>query len=182
MLRNQICLFVLMAVLTEPQLDTVVVEPELNMDVWATKPKPRKPRKVQLNRIERSLLYYTNLEREKRGLVPLKIDRKLQLSARKHCKWMMKTGNYRHSDQGFENIANGQWSAREVVYGWMRSKGHRENILDSEARTIGVAGYLRRGKTTVGRNFWMKTTGRAYWVQQFARPDKNLSSREIKTK
>jgi uncharacterized protein YkwD len=52
-----------------------------------------------------------------------------------------------------ENIAMGQASAAEVVADWMRSDGHRANILGSHSR-IGVA--MARA-----------TDGTVYWCQQF---------------
>jgi uncharacterized protein YkwD len=52
-----------------------------------------------------------------------------------------------------ENIAMGQASAAEVVADWMRSDGHRANILGSHSR-IGVA--MARA-----------ADGTVYWCQQF---------------
>ncbi|MFL5607382.1 MAG: CAP domain-containing protein [Gemmatimonadaceae bacterium] len=64
-----------------------------------------------------------------------------------------------------ENIAEGQRSAAEVMSSWMKSPGHRENILSSEFTEIGTG-------VAVGRN------GRLYWAQVFGRP-RSTSSRRI---
>jgi uncharacterized protein YkwD len=56
-----------------------------------------------------------------------------------------------------ENIAEGQRDPAEVVSSWMRSPGHRDNILSSEFTEIGTG-------VAVGRN------GRLYWAQVFGRP------------
>jgi uncharacterized protein YkwD len=56
-----------------------------------------------------------------------------------------------------ENIAEGQRDAAEVMSSWMRSRGHRDNILSSEFTEIGTG-------VAVGRN------GRLYWAQVFGRP------------
>ena len=53
-----------------------------------------------------------------------------------------------------ENIAGGQPSPEAVVAGWMRSRGHRANILDCRLREIGV-GVAEGGRYGV------------YWVQVF---------------
>jgi len=49
-----------------------------------------------------------------------------------------------------ENIAMGQQSSQEVVNDWMRSPGHRANILSGVYRRIGVAAY----RTVDGTIFW----------------------------
>jgi uncharacterized protein YkwD len=56
-----------------------------------------------------------------------------------------------------ENIAEGQRDAAEVMSSWMRSRGHRDNILSSEFTEIGTG-------VAIGRN------GRLYWAQVFGRP------------
>src|SRR5690606_7875842 len=45
---------------------------------------------------------------------------------------------YRYRAAG-ENIAAGQRSAAEVVESWMRSPGHRQNILNCAYEDIGIA-------------------------------------------
>ena len=61
---------------------------------------------------------------------------------------------YNWSNAG-ENVAAGYGTPEEVMAGWMRSEGHRDNLLDPDFREIGV-GYFR-GAGDYG----------VYWVQNF---------------
>lgn len=66
---------------------------------------------------------------------------------------MMKTFGVRYRRAG-ENIASGYRTPESVVKGWMKSPGHRANILSTKFGKIGV-GYAAGGKSG------------AYWVQWF---------------
>lgn len=97
-----------------------------------------------------------NLERTKRGLEPLGFSQELHDSAQAHADHMAFNDCYAHScpgepgligrikqagykgHPGGENIHTGQIDPRWVVEGWMRSKGHRENILTKSYREAGV--------------------------------------------
>ena len=57
-----------------------------------------------------------------------------------------------------ENVASGQQSARAVVKGWMKSPGHRANILSDDITEIGIGFSIDN------------ETGRTYWVQKFGAP------------
>lgn len=63
---------------------------------------------------------------------------------------MMKSFGVTYKSAG-ENIAMGYSTPEAVVDGWMNSKGHRENILNSSYKEIGV-GYVSSG---------------SYWTQMF---------------
>jgi uncharacterized protein YkwD len=96
------------------------------------------------------------MERVNRGLTLLKADERLRASARWHSADMSKRGFFAHvgprgsttpvermlaagvERPGGENIAMGQDSPASVVDAWMRSIGHRKNILYVDFRTIGV--------------------------------------------
>lgn len=52
-----------------------------------------------------------------------------------------------------ENLAKNYQSGEDVVFGWMASPSHRENLLASDYKTIGIAVYNYGGK-------W-------YWAQEF---------------
>ena len=56
-----------------------------------------------------------------------------------------------------ENIAMGQSTPAAVMDSWMRSSGHRANILSTSVTEIGI-GFAR------------DSAGRPYWVQVFGRP------------
>lgn len=67
---------------------------------------------------------------------------------------------YRHERGGVsyraagENIAKGQRTPEQVVDGWMKSDGHRENLLSADFGRLGVGYHVENGRT--------------YWVQLFA--------------
>ncbi len=56
-----------------------------------------------------------------------------------------------------ENIAVGQSNAAQVMNSWMNSEGHRNNILNSRNKSIGIGCF--------------KTNGITYWVQCFGNGD-----------
>jgi uncharacterized protein YkwD len=107
--------------------------------------------------IEANIISYTNRERARYGLPPMQVCPELMDSARRHCAWMARSRRLVHTSQPVaENIATGQSSSNEVVRDWMRSSGHRANILNAGHRRIGVAAYRT-------------PSGTIYWCQQFRR-------------
>ena len=69
---------------------------------------------------------------------------------------MMETFGIRFSSAG-ENIAYGQRTPQEVMNGWMKSPGHRSNIMSPSYTQIGV-GMAKNSK------------GVLYWTQMFIKP------------
>lgn len=108
---------------------------------------------MSLSATEAAVLAGTNDARAKRGLGPLAADAALMNGARRQAAWMARNRNLSHGQGVTENIAMGQSSASEAVSDWMRSDGHRANILGSHSR-IGVA--MARA-----------ADGTVYWCQQF---------------
>jgi len=126
--------------------------------------------------IERGIVECANRNRRSRGLKPLQASSVLSAAARLHARNMARRGFFDHTDpqgrgpaervaifdhkQQFiyigENIAAGYRSAKGTCRGWMRSPGHRANILGRGYTSIG-AGFARGGP--YGR----------YYVQVFAR-------------
>lgn len=121
------------------------------------------------------VLNLTNAERARDSLPELKSDSRLDQAAQRHAEDMAKRGYFDHKSPegvdpgtriqgaGFrasawgENIFMGPVSAKEAVDGWMKSPGHRANILGKDFTHMGL-GYARNPK------------GRTYWVQVFGRP------------
>lgn len=110
-----------------------------------------------------------NAERAKEGLAPLKADTTLSAAAKvraqeivsvfdhtrpngSSCFTVLKEMGISYRGAG-ENIAYGQKTPEEVVSAWMKSEGHRANIMNKQFTTIGI------GYHTVG--------GTAYWAQLF---------------
>jgi uncharacterized protein YkwD len=121
----------------------------------------------------------TNLERIARGLAPLTLNARLNAMAEAKAVDMISHGYFAHvspsgvdigtlaTTYGYEyirvgeNLALGDFaSSSHVVTGWMRSPGHRENILEPEFTEIGVA--VMRGEWE-GREVW-------WAVQEFGKP------------
>ncbi|NGY83499.1 hypothetical protein F6Y03_20180 [Bacillus megaterium] len=122
------------------------------------------------SQFEQKVVDLVNQEREKQGLKPLTLNKKLSDVARTKSKDMMDKGYFDHNSPTYgspfdmmkqfgieyttagENIAKGQQSPEDVMNAWMNSDGHRKNILNPDFTEIGV-GYVN-GDTT-------------YWTQQF---------------
>ena len=124
-----------------------------------------------------SIVDLTNAERRDAGMAALRASSALMQAAQIHAEQMARTGQMSHEIPGVryptpsdrlaavgyrwgsfgENIAMGQTSAAAVMDSWMRSSGHRANILNSRFREIGVG---------VARD----SAGRPYYVQVFASP------------
>ncbi|MBN2218305.1 MAG: CAP domain-containing protein [Pirellulales bacterium] len=120
-------------------------------------PKDVVKAKWELLPIEKNIVKYTNQQRKRYGLHPLKIDRQLVGSAREHAQWMTRNRTLQHTRRAVaENIAMGYSSSESVVRGWMNSSGHRANILNGGYTRIGVAAYRT-------------PNGTIYWCQQFRR-------------
>ena len=104
------------------------------------------------------------------GCAPLIVDGRLTKAATEHSADMARRGYFSHTTPegvtfgervraagypapGAENIARGHASADEVVDGWLKSRGHRKNIMNCSLRTIGV-GVEHDG------NYWTQDFGR----------------------
>jgi uncharacterized protein YkwD len=109
---------------------------------------------VSLTSGESQIVEQTNTARLEAGAAPLIVDCRLMGSARRHAQRMAAAASMFHSAGVAENVATGQPFASDAVVVWLRSPGHRANILNRGYRRIGVAG-------VVGPD------GRTYWVQQF---------------
>lgn len=122
---------------------------------------------------------FTNRERIKHGLIPLKENEKLNSSAGTKAEDMFLKQYFEHQsptgekvsdlanemDYKFiilgENLAMGNFKNDEdLVKAWMDSPGHRENILNPDYQEIGIS--VIKG-TFEGKSVWMV-------VQHFALP------------
>lgn len=112
---------------------------------------PRPPAPTDLLQ---QLLDAHNQARTSRGLLPLRLNNKLNASAGGHAVWMAQHQVMSHNEglagpgarisaQGYsavtwgENIAEGYSTVQAVMTGWMHSTGHRRNILTPEYRDVG---------------------------------------------
>jgi uncharacterized YkwD family protein/spore coat assembly protein SafA len=112
--------------------------------------------------VETEVLALVNQERQKAGLRPLEMDWELQRVARMKSQDMAQKNYFSHQSPTYgspfdmmkqfgikfstagENIASGQRTPQEVMASWMKSPGHRANILKPEYTHLGV-GYYRGG-------------------------------------
>jgi uncharacterized protein YkwD len=138
-----------------------------------TSARPSRTPKVNVGRYEDTVIDLVNDERQKAGCERVRNDGHLHDAARKHSvdmathNAMSHTGSDRSSpsermrDAGYrnplsENVAFGHQTPQDVIDGWMRSSGHRGNILNCHAKAIGVGlAYSRDGAP--------------YWTQDFGR-------------
>jgi uncharacterized protein YkwD len=125
-------------------------------------------------RQEAAVVGLVNQERLRAGCRrPLQTDGRLRNAARAHSTDMASRGFFSHTGSdgsspeqrmrraGYgqplaENLARGQRSARDVVRAWMASPEHRRNILNCDARGIGVGLAVRNGN----EGFWTQDFGR----------------------
>ncbi|MGH7477560.1 MAG: CAP domain-containing protein [Longimicrobiales bacterium] len=116
-----------------------------------------------------------NLLREDAGLPALVVDTRLVASAGVQSDYMAARGIMSHTGPGgsttgqraaaagygwswiAENVAVGQAAPREVVAGWRSSAGHRANMLDRDARHVGI-GYSYNADNRY-RHFWVAVFG-----------------------
>jgi len=136
--------------LTEPEEWEPFNTSDLEIDGDNVKPTTEAKKKE----MREYILKLINEKREEKGLVKLKLDDELTKIAEFKSSDMKENGyghngsygtlrdlmemygcNYRYAG---ENIAMGQMSAEMFFNGWWNSKGHRENMMRSEFRKIGI--------------------------------------------
>jgi len=141
------------------------------------------------------VIQWTNIQRLKYGLLPLKENEKLDTSAEKKVKDMFNNQYFAHNsptgvgvgdlakDVGYnfiaigENLALGNFKDDEtLVQAWMDSPGHRENILNTKYQEIGVA--VVKGQFE-GRTTWLAVQHFGLPLSACPQPDESLKA-EIK--
>jgi uncharacterized protein YkwD len=125
------------------------------------------------DRLASWVIRYTNIHRAKHGCAPVSRHTSLMATAQRHSWDMAKRGYFSHVSPGGstftararyagyrfasgENIAWGYRTPAGVVNDWMKSPGHRANILNCASKRIGV-GVSYRG----GVPYWTQVFGRA---------------------
>lgn len=116
---------------------------------------------------------YLGAIRKEHGLSPLSPDPTLEKAATQQAEYMAGAGKMAHRtgwgrdfasrmhDNGVrgaaaENVAYGQKTAKDVLAGWMTSKGHRRNMLDPTFGHFGLAS----AEDGQGRKYWALVLGR----------------------
>jgi uncharacterized protein YkwD len=121
--------------------------------------------------LQTDVVYWTNHQRAKHGCHALKVDNRLVRASRDHSAWMARTHTFSHvglggstfdariRQAGFtspaaENIAWGYRSGADVVNAWMKSAGHRANLLNCQTTRVGVgAVYASNGNPYYTQDF-----------------------------
>lgn len=149
-------------------LALVLVNPVLGFDALLVS--------TQSDAFARQVVELTNRERQAKGLRPLKPQTTLREAAQWLADDMAKKSYLSHTDSlgrdfssrlrdfryenatvAAENIGLGAPDPAKALANWMKSPGHRANILNPEVTEIGV-GYTYNG-----------TDRKHYWVQDFGR-------------
>ena len=132
------------------------------------------PGRLTVREVRVATLCLINAERRSRGLAPLRQNARLALAGSRHVKDMVRARYFSHHSRGGrafddrivrtgyargrrasvgENLAWGTGelaTPRAIVKGWMKSPGHRANILQPAFREIGIA--VRTGNPQTGRS------------------------------
>lgn len=135
--------------------------------------------------VEESVLAGVNDARARAGCGPLRMNPKLTAAAKSHARAMAEQNFFGHTGkdgsrfsnrigrQGYsyraaaENIAAGQKSASQVVGNWLKSAGHRRNILNCRLKETGIAVVYQPDDAPIRGQ---RQPLRYYWVQVFATP------------
>jgi uncharacterized protein YkwD len=106
-------------------------------------------------KLQGDIAYLTNKQRALHGCKPVRVEARLTVAARAHSTYMARTGTFSHTGSGgssfayrirvahyprplAENIAFGYRSGLDVMKAWLASPGHRANLLNCSATTLGV--------------------------------------------
>ena len=125
-------------------------------------PKTYSPTPKEHRQTASWVLHYTNRARERHKLPPLRRYLALESAAQKHSNWMARTKRFSHDGhhgskphqrmkaESFGGSTTGEniyqflvrrdqkKLAKNLVDGWMKSPGHRANILHSGFKYLGV--------------------------------------------
>jgi uncharacterized protein YkwD len=121
------------------------------------------PTQASAKKLATATVCLVNQERTKRGLKPLRVNRRLSKAAAGHARDMVNRDYFSHDSAGGgsfvdrikragyvaanafpslgEDLAAGSGtlgSARAIVKSWMESPGHRANILNRKFREMGI--------------------------------------------
>lgn len=135
-----------------------------------------------LDRVREDMIVRVNALRSRAGLRPVRRNPKLEAAAQAHAVDLLVRSDYRHEsrdgrDQGMRAVAAGYstssvaenlyedvYSVDEAVEGWLRSPGHRRNLLDPACTDLGLG-------VALGDGYGLdKGAYRVVWVQDFGCP------------
>lgn len=135
-------------------LAALIAPAAIGVSMFAS-PAEAAPAVAQEQTLQADIARLTNTQRTTHGCAAVTVNVRLTAAAVGHSAWMAQTGTFSHTGRagssfvlrartaGFakpagENIAWGYRSAAEVVNAWMKSPGHRANILNCKSKSVGV--------------------------------------------
>jgi len=151
------------------------------------------PQRSQISVAEQYLFAAANAERTQRGLQPLQWDVALYRAAQAHAQQMAARASISHQYPGeaelaergraagarfnfiAENVAEAPTALR-IHDAWMNSPGHRANLLDPKADSVGISVINRDGQLYAVQDF-----DRTVAVLSFAQQESAVSSLLLST-
>ena len=140
------------------------------ISVWCSAFVPAALRAQAGSVAEQYLFSQANAERAQRGLQPLHWDNALYQAAQRHCAEMARRESISHQYGGepglaergnvagahfshiAENVAEADTAVR-IHDAWMKSPGHRENLLDPVVDSVGISVMQRNGQLYAVQDF-----------------------------
>lgn len=132
-------------------------EPPVRREREPARPHPTNPANCQgMNSDVCMVFSETNRERAQNGLPEFRVDPACQRAADDHARDMASSGYFSHTGRNGSSISDrysryGRWTvlaeniamgthmdSRSAVQSWMKSPGHRRNILGSQYGSMGV--------------------------------------------
>ncbi|MEO5711249.1 MAG: CAP domain-containing protein, partial [Nocardioidaceae bacterium] len=113
---------------------------------------------------ESQIVHWTNVQRRSHGLLPVRAGSCVDRYAESWVHHLAGTRSFHHQRLGpilggcgarvaGENLAWGTASARTTVARWMRSPGHRKNLLDGSFTRLGVGAAYAGGRRYTVQDF-----------------------------
>jgi uncharacterized protein YkwD len=134
-----------------------------------------------LERVRAEMLARVNAVRGDAGLPPLRPSAELDRAAQGHARDLLARGYYRHQSlegatpgdraiaAGYptnlvgENLHEDRYTVEQTLDDWLRSPGHRRNLLDRGCTDLGLG-------LALGEGYGLDTSSyRVVWVQEFGR-------------
>lgn len=147
----------------------------------------RHPDEASVKQLRAATVCLLNAERRKAGRKPLKANGSLALAGQRHARDMVRRRYFAHDSLGGrsfksrilragyvhrgasaligENLA---WGAgrgatpRSIVRGWMKSPGHRRNVLNATFREVGIGVVRAAPRALDGAATYAAEFGRTY--------------------
>jgi uncharacterized protein YkwD len=151
--------------LAVPITPTSASSPAVEVETAAQSATATRPHTHRERRYQRKVFHWTNVARRRQDLPPL---RRIPCLRRIGVRWaehLAASGDFEHQNLNVifrrcdgarsagENIARGGVTPRQMVRMWIRSDGHRANILNRGYTHLGVGAAVRNGQWSGVQDF-----------------------------